>query len=64
MNWIHRSILVFNRTRINYFINNKYKSIRKEMTKVVEVYYDTKVKFNNIDYYKSYKFFIRRDKKD
>ena len=31
------------------------------MTKAIEVYYNTKAKFNNIDRYKSYKFFIEYD---
>ena len=32
------------------------------MTRVIEIYYYMKSELNNIDNYKSYKFFIRRDK--
>ena len=30
--------------------------------KIVKIYYHTKAKLDNVDNYKNYKFFIRRDK--
>ena len=53
---------ILNKTRINYFVDNKYESIRKEITKVIDVYYNTKAKLNNVDNsYKNYKLFIEYD---
>ena len=40
---------VFNKSRLNFDINNKYRTIDKKITSVIRIYYNSNIKIHKIN---------------